>query len=194
MCRVIGVGRSGYYAWRARARSKRAELDAVVSARLAELHRESRKSYGAPRLTKAFKAEGHSCGRGRVGRLMREAGLYGLQRKRYRLCKANEAVGEIAPNTLDRGFAVGKPNQVWVADLTYLHTAEGWLYLAVVLDVGVRRVVGWSMSAQPDAQLTCNALEMAVKRGALAWVCCTIPIAVFSTRPEHTRTSWTNTG
>lgn len=162
MCRVLGVGRSGYYAWRNRAESTRTRQDRVLGVRMAQLHRESNRSYGSPRLTRALKDEGHRCGRGRVGRLMREKGLVGLQRKRYRAYCSAEPLGEVAPNTLARCFAPGAPNRAWAADLTYIATAEGWLYLAAVLDVGTRRVIGWSMSARPDSQLTLNALDMAI--------------------------------
>lgn len=129
---------------------------------MAQLHRESDRSYGSPRLVRALKEEGYTCGRGRVSRLMRAEGIVGLQRKRHRGYSSDEPLGDVAPNTLARRFTPGEPNRMWAADLTYIATAEGWLYLAAVLDIGTRRVIGWSMSARPDTQLTLNALNMAL--------------------------------
>ena len=164
MCRVLGVGRSGYYAWRSRDLSSRALQDGLLSARIAQLSSESGRSYGSPRLMRALRAEGHRCGRSRVRRLMREKGIIGLQRRRYRGASCSQdSVGEIAPNTLARRFTPGAANRAWAADLTYIATAEGWLYLAVVLDIGTRRIVGWSMSARPDTELTLRALDMALR-------------------------------
>jgi putative transposase len=162
MCRVLGVGRSGYYAWRIRPQSARAQHDQVLSARMTQVYRDSDRTYGSIRLTHALKHEGYRCGRTRVQRLMREEGLVGLQRKRYRPGASEEPIGENSPNILARCFTPGAANRTWAADLTYIPTAEGWLYLAVVLDIGTRRAVGWSMSARADSQLTLNALEMAL--------------------------------
>jgi transposase InsO family protein len=145
-----------------RAESTRTKQDRILSARIVQLHRESDRSYGSPRLTRALKIDGHGCGRGRVRRLMRAQGLAGLQRKRFRACGADEPLGEFAQNILARQFTPGTPDRIWAADLTYIPTAEGWLYLAVVMDVGTRRIVGWSMSARPDSEMTLSALQMAL--------------------------------
>lgn len=164
MCRVLGVGRSGYYAWREREQSQRAQEDNILRERIAELHTISDRTYGSPRIAKALRLAGYRCGRGRVSRLMRELGLRGVQAKRRHIYTGGGDVSDIvAPNVLDRAFDVGQTDRVWVADLTYVATAEGWLYLAAVLDLGSRRVVGWNTSSRADAYLTAAALQMALE-------------------------------
>lgn len=163
MCRVLGVGRSGYYAWREREQSRRAQVDEILRERIARLHTDSDRTYGSPRIAKALRTEGHYCGRGRVSRLMRELGLRSVQAKRRHGYPRGAASDAVAPNLLDRVFSVGQPDRVWVADLTYVATAQGWLYLAVVLDLGSRRVVGWNTSSRADADLAASALRMALE-------------------------------
>lgn len=162
MCHVLGVGRSGYYAWREREQSRRAQEDEILREQIAALHTVSDRTYGSPRIAKALGAMGYRCGRGRVSRLMRELGLRGVQARRRHVYAGGDTSDVIAPNVLDRAFGVGQTDRVWVADLTYVPTAEGWLYLAAVLDLGSRRVVGWSTSSRADAQLTASALQMAL--------------------------------
>jgi len=163
MCRLLEVSRSGYYAWRTRTESERVRRDRELIEMVRRAHAESRRKYGSPRIHGQLKTEGVRCGRKRVARLMQDAGLVGLQRKKYR--KAASSTSEAtAANTLDRGFAVKEVNRVWAGDITYLPTAEGWLYLAVLIDLASRRVVGWSMQNDPDHRVTLRALEMAWAR------------------------------
>ena len=160
MCRLLEVSRSGYYAWRTRTESERARRDRELSVMVRRAHSQSRKKYGSPRIHGQLKAEGVRCGRKRIARLMQDEGLVGLQRKKFRRVRSGAAEA-IAANTLERGFAVKEVNRVWAGDITYLPTAEGWLYLAVLIDLASRRVVGWSMRNEPDHRLTLGALEMA---------------------------------
>ncbi len=165
MCGALGVSRSGFYAWRQRPPSRRAQTDArlVVAVRTSFVDRD--RTYGARRILGDVREAGHQCGRQRVARLMRTAALRARPRRRRR--PEDEGIRPehtIAPNVLDRQFVATAPNQKWVADFTYLWTREGWLFLAVVLDLFSRRVVGWSMQATMTAQLVTDALTMAVWR------------------------------
>jgi putative transposase len=163
MCRLLEVSRSGYYAWRNRTECERAKRDQELREKVRHAHAQSGKKYGSPRIHGQLKAEGVRCGRKRIARLMQADGLVGLQRKKYRKAFGG-AAEKIAANTLERGFAVKELNRVWAGDITYLPTAEGWLYLAVLIDLASRRVVGWSMRKDPDHRLTLGALAMAVNR------------------------------
>ena len=166
MCRLLGVSRSGYYAAHHRGVSRRVRQDERLRVEIAAIHRRSRQRYGSPRVHAELKAQGVRCARKRVARLMREAGLQArCIRRRRRPIPAEPRVALQAPNRLERRFAAqGAPDRVWVSDLTYLPTREGWLYLAVVLDLASRRVVGWSMRGSPGAVLVMHALEMALRR------------------------------
>lgn len=161
MCRVLAVSRGGYYAWRGREPSARAVADVDLQVRIAASHRRSRGTYGSPRILRDLQDEGIAISRKRVARLLRAAGLRGVTRRRFRVPSAG-GPHPVAPNVLDRGFAVAAPNQVWAADVTYLATGEGWRYLAVVLDLHSRRVVGWATSARCDRALVLMALDRAV--------------------------------
>lgn len=161
MCRVLEVAPSGYYAWRKRRESQRAQEDQTLLERIQQIHRASRQTYGRPRIRRALRTAGIRCGERRVGRLMRQSRLRGIQRKRHRVAPKDRGAA-IADNVLGQRSAVTRTNEVWVADITYLPTAQGWLYLAIVLDLFSRRVVGWSMSTAPDSELTLVALRMAV--------------------------------
>ena len=166
LCRVLGVSLSGYWAWRTRGPSIRAQADAHLSARIGELHQASRGTYGAPRLQAALAAEGLRCGRKRVARLMRHAGLAGCHRRRpfpTPHTTQRDPQAELAPDLVQRQFTACAPNTLWIADITYVPTRlEGFLYLAVVLDVFSRRVMGWAMANHLRSELVVSALEMAV--------------------------------
>jgi len=162
LCRVLEVSRSGYYAARRRPQSARSRRDRQLGVALRAAHAASRRSYGSPRLHRELLAQGHAVGRHRVARLMREAGLRGRRRRRFRRTTKANPNHPVAANELDRCFRTTAPNQAWVSDISYLWTTEGWLYLAVVIDLYSRRVVGWAMGERIDQALTLRALEMAL--------------------------------
>ncbi len=163
MCGALGVSRSGFHAWLTRAPSQRARDDEVIGARVRASHVGSYRTYGARRVWHDLLAEGISCGLHRVERLMQARGLRARPRRRG-LPKDQGERSVIAGNVLDRQFTADRPNQKWVADFTYIWTAEGWLYVAAVIDLFSRRVVGWSMSDTMTAQLVTDALIMAIWR------------------------------
>lgn len=163
LCRVLGVSSSGYYAWRRREPSERARSDAAVTVRLRALHAQSRQTYGAPRLHADLRAAGVYCGRKRVARLMRQAGLVGCHRRRARGTTRRDPADTAAADQVQRQFMAAAPNRLWTADITSVPTAAGFLYLAVVLDVYSRRIVGWSMADHMRTELVLDALEMAVR-------------------------------
>jgi putative transposase len=163
MCRCLQVSRAGFYAWVRRPPSERALENQRLLARVREAHDQSRRTYGSPRVHQALLANGHRAGRHRVARLMREAGLRPRQKRRWVRTTNSRHNEPVAPNTLARRFTRSAPDEAWASDITYLATAEGWLYLAVVLDLFSRRVVGWAMSDINDAALALAALEMAVE-------------------------------
>ena len=162
MCRVLGVSPSGYYAWRKRPLSIRARADVKLSAELQAIHRESRGTYGVPRIHAELAGRGIQVGRKRVARLMREAGLQGVSRRKSFRTTVREATARPAPDLVERQFTAGGPNQLWVADITYVPTWAGFLYLAVVLDTWSRRVVGWAMETHLRTELVLAALDMAI--------------------------------
>jgi putative transposase len=163
LCRVLGVSPSGYWAWRNRPPSLRAQADAALHGKIAAIHQASRGTYGAPRIHAELASAGTRCGRKRVARLMQQAGLAGCHRRRPFHTTHRDPQAEPAPDLVQRTFAANAPDQLWVADISYVPTLhEGFLYLAVVLDVFSRRVVGWSMAAHLRAELVVAALEMAI--------------------------------
>jgi transposase InsO family protein len=164
MCRVLGVERSGYYAWRGRAESQRAQANQKLLLEIRTEHQISRQSYGSPRIHEALQKRGIPCGRHRIARLMRLDGMVGRKRRKYRphTTQRNPQAAP-APNLLGQDFTCQQPNEKWVVDITYIDTSEGWLYLACVMDLYSRRIVGWSMSARPDASLVKDALVMAIE-------------------------------
>ena len=163
MCGALGVSRSGFHAWLTRAPSQRARDDDEIGARVRASHVGSYRTYGARRVWHDLLAEGIFCGLHRIERLMRQQGLRARPRRRG-LPKDHGERSVIAGNVLDRQFTADRPNQKWVADFTYIWTAEGWLYVAAVIDLFSRRVVGWSMSDTMTAQLVTDALIMAIWR------------------------------
>src|SRR5439155_995228 len=164
LCRVLGVSRSGFHAWERRAPSDRQLADAWLSERIREIHAESRQTYGARRVHAALRHRGVRVGRKRVERLMRRLGLSGLVPKRYRRTTIRVPGVRVADDLVERDFNPSGPNQLWVADIKYVRSWQGWLYLAAVVDCYSRRVVGWSMRADLEAELVVDALEMAVAR------------------------------
>jgi putative transposase len=163
MCRALDVSPSGFYAWRKREPSSRAKADAEVSRRIHVIHEQSRATYGVPRVHAVLAADGFFVGRKRVARLMKAAGLEGVsRRKKYRSSRDKDA--RPAPDLVERDFTATAPNQLWVADITYVPTWAGFLYLAVVLDVYSRRIVGWAMENHLRTELVVDALNMAIGR------------------------------
>ena len=162
MCRQLQVARSGFYAWCRRGPSRRVVADRRLLPHLRAEFDRSRGRYGSPRLHRELQAAGHDVGRHRVARLMREDGLRVRVRRRYVHTTQSRHGHRIAPNALKRQFTPVAPNRVWAADITYIATRKGWLYLAVVIDLFSRRVVGWAISDCIDQELTVNALERAV--------------------------------
>jgi transposase InsO family protein len=162
MCRQLGVSRSGLYAWRKRPQSKRASEDVELGARVLELHLESQRRYGSPRVQKALAAEGRHVGRNRVSRLMRERGLAARPKPRFVVTTDSRHELPIAPNVLARRFDAEQLNTAWASDITYLATAEGWLYLAVIIDLCSRRVVGWATSETLERTVCIGALRAAL--------------------------------
>jgi putative transposase len=161
-CRVLGVSPSGYYAWRKRPLSTRGRADVELGAEIAAIHRESRGTYGAPRIHAELAAGGRRVGRKRVARLMRAAGLQGVSRRRPFRTTRRDETARPAPDLVERRFTAAGPNQLWVADITYVPTWAGFLYLAVVLDAWSRRVVGWAMETHLRTARVLAALDMAV--------------------------------
>ncbi len=167
MCRALRVSRSGFYAWETRGPSERARQDQRLRVHIRAAFRKSRRRYGSPRVHRQLRAQGVRCGRKRVERLMREDGLVARPRRRYRRTTDSSHALPVPGNLVARTFDVAQvagPNRVWVSDLTYIPTGEGWLYLATVLDLGTRRVVGWSMRATLEVELALDALQMALAR------------------------------
>jgi len=165
MCSVLEVSRSGFYAWLKRAESRRSREDRELTEQIRQIHEESHGIYGAPRIHAVLLRRGRRCGINRVARLMRLAGIRSRTYRRFRVrtTDSNHSL-PIAPNVVDRDFTAEKPDQLWVADITYIPTSEGWLYLAAIIDVFSRTVVGWSMEAHMRTSLVLNALDMALGR------------------------------
>jgi putative transposase len=164
LCRLLAVSPSGYYAMQGRPRSRHALRDDDLAERVAEAHAASRRRYGSPRVHAELKATGEQVGRKRVARLMRERKLVGRTRRRFRTTTDSKHDFPIAPNVLARDFTASAPDRAWVTDITFLWTAQGWLYLAVILDLFSRRVVGWATSQNVDRHLALAALDMAFTR------------------------------
>jgi putative transposase len=162
MCRVLRVSASGYYGWLKRPESVRAAEDHRLVQRIRDIHRRSREAYGTRRVWKQLQAEGLICGRQRVARLRRAHDIVTRRRRRFRITTHSKHRGWIAPNVLQRNFRAHQPNRVWAGDVTFIATRSGWLYLAILLDLHSRRVVGWSMSERNDLLLVSAALRMAI--------------------------------
>lgn len=161
-CRVLEVSRSGYYAWRARAMSSRAREDVEITLKIQAVHASSRGTYGAPRVRAALAREGVRISRKRAARLMKKAQIVGVSRRRFCTTTTREERARHAPDLVDRDFAAAGRDRLWVADITYVPTWEGFLFLAVVMDAWSRKVVGWSMSHSLHRQVVLDALDAAV--------------------------------
>ena len=162
MCRVLRVSRGGYYAWRGRGESAREIGNRELMRRIREVHTSFRRVYGSPRIYSELQDRGIRCGENRVARLMRKHGIRARQARRFRVTTRSNHDYPIAPNLLNREFAAERRNQRWAGDITYVWTHEGWLYLAVILDLHSRRVVGWATSNRIDRWLTLRALATAL--------------------------------
>lgn len=163
LCMVLGVSSRGFYAWRHREPSQRTKDDAVLLILIKAAFSQSRQTYGSPRIHKELQANGHRVGEKRVARLMSENGLVVRSKPAFRCTTTqSDPTHAVAPNILDRDFNAAKPNEKWVTDTTYINTSEGWLYLAAILDLYNREVVGWAMGQYNDKALTLRALDMAV--------------------------------
>jgi transposase InsO family protein len=163
LCRALQVSPSGYYAWKMRPESARAVEDRRLRVRVGEAHQRSRATYGSPRLHAELHAQGLHVSRKRVARLMRELGVRGRSRRRFAQTTDSAHAHPTFPNVLARDFTASRPNERWVGDVTYLRTPQGWLYLAAILDLYSRRVVGWATSAVNDRRLAIRALQQAVR-------------------------------
>jgi putative transposase len=162
MCRVLGVSRSGLYAWQRRGPSAREEADVELSRRIHAIHSDSRSTYGSPRVHRGLRRQGVRVGRKRVERLMKRDGLRGRVRRRFRRTTDSNHDLPVAPNTLNRQFEVDTPDRVWAGDITYIRTRNGWSYLAVVIDLHSRLVVGWALADHMRTELVETALICAL--------------------------------
>ena len=163
LCDVLDVSRSGFYAWCKRPEPRRKASDAQLAVEIVAAHRRSRGTYGSPRVHAELRARGLCVGKKRVERLMRERGIEARRKRRFRRTTDSNHTMPIAPNVLARQFDAKAPNEAWVTDVTYIPTGEGWLYLAAILDLFSRRVVGFAMSAQNDRVLALEALKRALR-------------------------------
>ncbi len=164
LCRTLAVSRAGFYAAQARPPAARARADGQLAVEIAAIHGESRQRYGSPRVHAELRARGQGVSRKRVARLMRHRGLAARRRRRFRVTTDSRHAFPVAANVLARQFAAPAPDTVWVTDITYIPTGEGWLYLAVILDLCSRGIVGWAMSERITRQLPLDALGMALGR------------------------------
>lgn len=164
MCRVLKVSASGYYDWRRRPESLRTTQDRLLVEHIKRIHVRSRRAYGTLKVWKELRKEGAACGKHHVARLRRMHGIVTHRRRRFRITTCSKHQHWIAPNLLDRRFSVAHPDRVWVGDVTFVATRGGWLYVAVLLDLYSRRVVGWAMSERNDLRLVMAALRMALDR------------------------------
>ena len=168
MCRVLLVSKAGFYAWCKRPTSERGIRDTQLRHHIVAFHEASKKNYGSRPIVADLRGIGERCGRKRVVRIMRAADLRGKRRKAFRVTTNSKHSKPIVENVLDRKFApeeIAAPNRVWAGDITYIRTLEGWLYLAVLLDLFSRRLIGWAMSHRMESKVVLDALQMAVDRG-----------------------------
>lgn len=164
MCEVLEVSRSGYYAWRKRPSSARKMANQELLQAIRKVHQESNEIYGSPRITEELHHQGWACGENRVARLMREHDIRANVARRFHATTRRNPAHVAAPNLLRRNFTASRPDEIWLADITYIPTQEGWLYLAAMLDLYSRRIVGWAMSERMTETLTLRALRMALQQ------------------------------
>jgi len=164
MCRVLGASRSGYYGWKRQPQSKRQKENEKILMEIRESHKNSNRAYGSPRITEDLQANGTKCGENRVARLMKNNGIVGKAKKKFKATTNSRHNLPVAENVLNQNFTAEKPNTVWVSDITYVPTLEGWLYLVVILDLFSRQVVGWAMSDRMTSGFVVKALYQAIGR------------------------------
>jgi transposase InsO family protein len=164
MCRMVSVSRSGYYHWRQRPVSAREQANQVLAKDIKRIFEDEKSRPGSPRITRRLQEEGQSAGRHRVARIMRDNGIRAKAAKKYKATTNSNHALPVAPNLLEQNFTADAPDQKWVSDITYIWTEEGWLYLAVVLELYSRRVLGWAIAERMTATLVCDALTMALWR------------------------------
>jgi putative transposase len=164
MCKRLKVSPSGYYAWRGRPPSAREMANQDLTSKIEDVFEESEGTYGSPRVYRALKAQGVACSKNRVARLMRLRGLRAKRVRRYRATTKRNKAHRAAPNRLNRDFTAERPDEKWLADITYISTLEGWLYLAAIMDLFSRKIVGWAMSDRMKSELTLRALDMAIRQ------------------------------
>ena len=163
MCAVLNVSRSGYYAWRTRPPSKREMANQELLEEIKTVHRDNDQTYGSPRIYHALLKLGWKCSKNRVARLMQRNGIQAKQERRFKSTTRRKKTHPVAPNLLKRNFVAQRPDQKWLSDISYIPTQEGWLYLAAVLDMYTRRIVGWAMAERMTSALTIRALKMAIQ-------------------------------
>lgn len=164
MCLVIGASRSGYYRWKKQPQSKRQKDNEKILMEIRESHKNSRRAYGSPRITEDLQAKGTKCSENRVARLMKIHGIVGKATKKYKVTTNSKHTLPVAENLLKQNFEAEKPNTVWISDITYVPTLEGWLYLVVILDLFSRQLVGWAMSDRLTSGFVVKALYQAIGR------------------------------
>lgn len=164
MCQILKVSPSGYYQWLSRGESRRKKQDLELKEKIKLIYEQHHKRYGSPRIHKELRGQNIRCSRKRVERLMKEMGIKAMHKRQFRVTTKSNHNHPVANNSLDRNFNAEIPNQKWVADITYIRTFEGWLYLAAIMDLYSRKIVGWAMSKTMTATLATTALEMAIHR------------------------------
>ena len=164
LCCILKVSTSGYYDWKARSESKRSKHNRYLLKEIVRVHEESKQIYGSIKTWKAINAQGIKCGKNQIARLRKANGIESKRRRRFKVTTKSKNVKHIAPNRLNQYFHSSQANKVWVGDVTFIATRSGWLYLAILLDLYSRKVIGWSMSNRNDQHLVLNALNMAMQR------------------------------
>jgi putative transposase len=164
LCRLLGVSRSGFYAWQSRVESQRSREDQRLMLQIREIYHESRCTYGCRRVWWELRFRGETCGRSRIERLMRQNNLQAYKKRRWKPKGQKGKADVVADNVLDQDFTTAGPNQAWTADITYIRTCQGWLFLAVVMDLFSRRIVGWAMNKKATRHLVISALKMAIQQ------------------------------
>lgn len=164
LCKTLKVARSGFYGWRRRPKSAREMRNEELTMAIKVVHQESRETYGSPRVHQNLNRQGHPCGVNRVAKLMARAGLAAKTKRKFKATTDSKHKFPVAANVLNRDFTAPEPNKVWLTDITYIWTRAGWLYLAAVLDLYSRRIVGWALEKQMTKAFACRALQMAIDR------------------------------
>lgn len=164
MCRILNISRSSYYTWKTRSKSMRDKVNEALVFEIKLIFEKNRKLYGSPRITAELRAKGSRCGENRVARLMRINGIVAKTKRRFKATTDSKHTLPVAENVINQDFTAERPNEVWASDITYIWTKEGWLYLAVILDIFNRKIVGWAMDSRITRNLVMKAFIMAVKR------------------------------